>query len=316
MYPLLSNRANALVLEDGARMLFILLITVVLLRGIYLLSLNINKKQRLVCKLTYSESLDTKPYPRNRKKPKWVVDKVIYLKAMMPNNGCGSIAATFNRLYADKGESVSKTYVYEKLKINSYQLKSKYRELKARKPKATAINQTWGMDLTTVNLHGKQQLILGIIDHGSRALLCLEKLESKHALTILKALVATIKQYGFPKRIRTDNEACFSAKTIKLSLALLAIKKQTTDIACPWQNGRIERCFGTFKQKWQHGMLNHCDDLQTTLNIYQTWYNVIRTHSHLDDKTPAEVFTNKAAKGDAIFVTGWDGCLSGYYFPD
>ena len=235
---------------------------------------------------------------------------------MIPDNGCGSIATTFNRLYTDKGETVSKTYVYEKLKANAYQIKYKRREMKSRKPKATAINQTWGMDLTTVNLNGKQQLILGIIDHGSRALLCLEKLESKHGRVILNKLFYTIKQYGFPKRIRTDNESCFNAKLIKLSLKLLSIKKQTTDIACPWQNGRIERCFGTFKQKWRQAILDHNDNLQTKLAIYQTWYNVIRPHSHLDDKTPAEAFTNKVAKSEAVFVTGWSGCLSGYYFPD
>jgi hypothetical protein len=36
-------------------------------------------------------------YRSNRNKPKWIVEKVIYLKAMMVNHGCGKIAATFNR---------------------------------------------------------------------------------------------------------------------------------------------------------------------------------------------------------------------------
>jgi len=69
-------------------------------------------------------------YIRNRKKTEWVVDKVIYLKAMMPSHGYGKIAATFNRLYSDNGESVSKTFVYEKLKVNKYQLAVVKRNIK------------------------------------------------------------------------------------------------------------------------------------------------------------------------------------------
>jgi hypothetical protein len=109
------------------------------------------------------EQLKHFSYAKNRKKPQWVVDKVIYLKAIMPNNGCGSIANIFNRIHHDKNESVSKTYVYEKLKIHSYQIKCKRREIKSRKLKTSTINNTWSIDLTTVNINGKQRLILGII---------------------------------------------------------------------------------------------------------------------------------------------------------
>jgi len=82
----------------------------------------------------------------------------------------------------------------------------------------------------------------------------------------------------------------------------------------------IERCFGTFKQKWRQISFNpscHKEDhLQNQLGIYLTWYNVIRPHSNLDSRTPAEVFNNKQLKGKAKFVRAWDGVLSGFYFPD
>lgn len=255
-------------------------------------------------------------YARNRKKPQWVVDKVIYLKALMPDSGCGTIAMTFNRLYGSKGETVSKTFVYEKLKAHAYQVQCKRRDLKARQPKTTAINQTWGMDLTTVNISGKQQLILGIIDHGPRALLCLQELKTKHSLMIIREIIQTIQSYGLPKQIRTDNENCFTSRLIQLSLKSLSIKHQTTDVACPWQNGRIERCFGSFKQKWQLASLCNTLNLQIELEHYQAWYNSIRPHSNLDGRTPAEVYQNKASKGNPIWVSAWNGVLTGYYFPD
>ncbi len=151
-------------------------------------------------------------------------------------------------------------------------------------------------------------------------MLCLQALKSKHSLVILRELIQTIKHYGFPKKIRTDNESCFTSKLIKLALKLLSIKRQTTDIACPWQNGRIERYFGTFKQKWrQISFVLDCHKgghLQTQLNIYQVWYNMIRSHSNLEGRTPAEVFNNKQPSGTAKLVNAWDGVLSGFYFPD
>ncbi len=241
-------------------------------------------------------------HARNKKKPKWVVDKVIYLKALMPDSGCGTIAMTFNRLYRTKGETVSKTFVYEKLKAHAYQVKCQRRDLKARKPKTTAINQTWGMDVTTVTINGKQQLILGIIDHGSRALLCLQTLQTKHSWAILRGIIHAIKRYGFPKQIRSDNEQCFTSRLITLSLKFLSIKHQTTGVACPWQNGRIERCFGSFKEKWRLANLSTTLNIQTELGYYQTWYNSIRPHSNLDGHTPAEVYQNTVPKGNPIEV--------------
>jgi len=66
----------------------------------------------------------------------------------MPNNGCDSIAQTFNQLYLTKGESANKTFVYEKLKIHTYQVKCKRRNIKSRQPKTSAINVTWDIALT------------------------------------------------------------------------------------------------------------------------------------------------------------------------
>lgn len=177
-------------------------------------------KQKCIHRRAAAQDLDplaiTISYARNKKKLQWVIDKVIYLKALMPDNGCGTIAMTFNRLYRTKGETVSKTFVYEKLKAHAYQVKCQRRDLKARKPKATAINQTWGMDLTTMNINGRQQLILGVIDHSSRALLCLQALQTKHPWVILREIIHAVKRYGVPKQIRSDNEQCFTSRLITL----------------------------------------------------------------------------------------------------
>jgi putative transposase len=48
--------------------------------------------------------------------------------------------------------------------------------------------------------------------------------------------------------IRTDNETCFNSALMKIILRILSIKHHTIKKHCSWQNGRIERFFGTFKK--------------------------------------------------------------------
>jgi len=222
------------------------------------------------------------------------------------------------RLYSHNNESVSKTFVYEKLKASRYQLAVAKREIKNKPPYSIPINRTWGLDLTTVNLSTKQQVILGIVEHGSRLNLKLKHLNSKHSANIILELVSAIRQFGFPTFIRTDNEHCFTSSYMTLGLKFLGIKHQRSDITCPWQNGRIERFFGTFKSKFKQLDWSSFNvrGLQVELDLFQVWYNYVRVHSNLNDQTPAEFFTKSKTRGKPQFVSDWDGVLSGYYFPD
>jgi transposase InsO family protein len=253
---------------------------------------------------------------RNRKKPQWVIDKVLYLAAIS-GYGAGKVAELFNQRYNHHGDSVSKTFVYYQMKNQQYQIKVLRRNMKNTPPRTVAVNQTWGMDLTTVTLNKQQKLVLGIVDHGSRLSLKLQQLQSKHSAAIMLEVVQAIRQFGFPKFIRTDNEACFNSCWLKSCLKLLGIKKQTTAVASPWQNGRIERFFGTFKEKFRQLDFSGCN-LQTELDIYQAWYNSVRTHSNLGGLTPAEVWRGRQNKNteEAQWVSAWHGVLCGYYVPE
>jgi transposase InsO family protein len=90
------------------------------------------------------------------------------------------------------------------------------------------------MDLTgKSDTQNKTHNIFGIVDHGSRANLCLVGLKDKTSITLLRHLLDTIEQYGKPKVIRTDNESCFTSRLFILGLWLLNIKQQKIDKACP-----------------------------------------------------------------------------------
>jgi hypothetical protein len=71
----------------------------------------------------------------------------------------------------------------------------------------------------------------------------------EHHVAILRALLDVIERFGAPKYVRTDNEAVFTSRLFRLGLRLLGIRHQRTAPFAPWQNGRIERFFGTFKQR-------------------------------------------------------------------
>lgn len=141
------------------------------------------------------------------------------------------------------------------------------------------------MDLTFIN----QKPILGVIEHNSRKLLTLRTLNQKSSIVILKVLLEILEHYSKPKFIRTDNEVIFKSKLFKFSLWFLGIKHQTTQIASPWQNGRIERLFGTFKNSIS--LLKYDkNELEYLCYSFEFWYNNIRFHKNLNYKTPEFVY--------------------------
>lgn len=97
-----------------------------------------------------------------------------------------------------------------------------------------------------------------------------------------------IGSYGKPRVIRTDNESCFTSRLFNTVLAALGIRHQTTELACPWQNGRIERLFWTLKQTLDKFRIMSRTDLQDMLNAFSLWYNVVRPHQNLGGQTPLE----------------------------
>ena len=255
---------------------------------------------------------------KNTKKPSWVVKEIIKLKALMPDAGCRTIAHTFNRRYLDKkGMSVSKTYVAYTIKKHHYDIKIVKRKLKHKKPRMLKLNKIWAMDLTFLrDSDDIQSTVLGIIEHQSRLSVSLTQLKTKSTINILKTLIIAIETFGKPENIRTDNEIVFTSRLFRFSLWLLGIKHQKSDKGCPWQNGRIERFFGTFKSKLKQLPVGKKYPMSKLLTEYRCWYNQLRPHDYLDGKTPNEVFTgnDKYLKKPKI-IYFWDGVLIGDHYP-
>jgi transposase InsO family protein len=220
--------------------------------------------------------------------------ELIKLKALAPELGCRSIAEVFNRRFAKRRVSVGKSYVAALLRRRRLDVLRMRRQLKHRVPRAIPINRIWGLDLTgKADLSARQRMILGLLDHGSRACLKLVELRDKSSLSILRELIDGFRRFGLPDALRTDNEACFTSWTMRAALLLLGIKHQPTEPHCPWQNGRIERFFGTLKAQLDRIAIADGDDLRRKLVEFRHWYHH-RPHQHLAGHTPGEVWAGRA----------------------
>jgi putative transposase len=254
-----------------------------------------------------------------RKKPQWVTDEIIELKAINSHLSVRKITELFNRLHLKKDKvSVGKTFVAKILQRNQYEIDFLRRNIKNRRPAKIKRNLCWGVDLTYVTTDKKEILtVIGMIDYGSRKNVCLQHINSKHSIVLVSELLKAILKNGKPRSIKTDNERVFTSILFTGFLFVLGIKHQKSDVAAPWQNGRIERFFGTFKEKIKQLTIINSDDLNQKLMEFSYWYNSVRSHSYLGGKTPDEVWNNVdvfiQGYKRAIWYEKWDGLLTGYY---
>ncbi len=256
----------------------------------------------------------------NSPKPQWVRDEVMVLKAMLPYQGCRKIADTFNRLHAHKGVTIGKSFVNEVVRAHQYEIQVLRRQIKNKPPRDFAHNDIWGIDLTgKTDDRGKTHSLFGVVEFNSRACLSLTALKNKSSITLLRAILDCIEAYGMPKNIRTDNEAVFTSRVFQLGLTILGIRHQRIQTAAPWQNGRIERFFGTLKKALDGWQVSSFKQLNKDLGVFRFWYNQVRPHQNLGGHTPAEVWrgTNVFRNGyqEVQYFYQWEGLLTGYYLP-
>jgi len=252
-------------------------------------------------------------------KPAWVVRQLILLKAHMPDAGCRTLALTFNRVFAHEQVSVSKSYVHRALREHAYAVWLARKAIRSAKPHAVPTNHCWGIDLTgRADALGCVHTILGILDHGSRVAVALKAVPRKCGWTILGHLCLAIARFGKPHFIRTDNEACFTGRVLRAGLRIFGMRHQRIDLHCPWQNGRIERFFGTLKPYLRQWSFCGRRQLDAALCEFAAWYNEIRPHANLGGATPLEAWNEidpyhaPTPPKSVNYSDAWEGLLAGF----
>ena len=204
-----------------------------------------------------SVAREGEPGFKNRRKPEWVRAEVIRLRALMPDDGCRTIASVFNRVHErSHAMTVSKSFVADLIRQNQLAILRARREVRRRKPRVMPRNLIWAMDLTYVRpeASGSAVPVLGIVDHGTRACVALRMLRTRTSVVLLRALADAVEEFGVPRTVRTDNEPVFCSRLFRFGLLVLGIRHERTEVMAPWQNGRVERFFGTLKsalRRWR-----------------------------------------------------------------
>jgi transposase InsO family protein len=207
---------------------------------------------------------------------------------------CRRLADRFNRRHRrGSGVSVGRQYVAQVLRRYRPQIAHR-RAVWLKKPaSAVPINDTWALDLTQISEPdlAPRTLVLGLIDHGSRQLVSLRVLKRKTSLAVLRVLLDAVERYGIPRCLRTDNEAMFDSALFRFGLRWLGIRPQRSEVRCPWQNGRIERFFGTLKRELGDIAPANWGPLSHRLASFD-YYNYARPHMALQGRTPHAVWND------------------------
>lgn len=251
-----------------------------------------------------------------RSKPAWVRRKVLRLAVHV--GSCRVVADTFNRIHGAH-MTVGKSWVHGLCKAHAAELLALWRKLHNRTPRPVAVNAVWALDLTFLTTpEGLMQTVLGIVDHGSRVVVRLEPLPRKCTWTLLGKLCLAIAEHGMPRAIRTDNESMFTSALWARALRWMGIRHQRSEPGCPWQNGRIERLFGTLKPLLKMHAPTAAA-LERALDEFAWFYNHVRVHQNLRGLTPAEAWRGETTAdvrrraGQGCWVSALNGLLVGYH---
>lgn len=170
-------------------------------------------------------------------------------------------------------------------------------------------NDVWCIDFKGYFLTGDGQKCdpCTISDAYSRYLIRCTKLDFNRTNNVWGLLDASFREFGLPLYLRNDNgppfASCAPGRLSKLSVNLIkaGVIPEWIDPGKPEQNGRHERMHLTLKNETASPSAANLDMQQIRFQEFQHYYNFIRPHEALNQKTPAEVFIPP--------VRIWDGHL-------
>lgn len=160
-------------------------------------------------------------------------------------------------------------------------------------------NDCWSMDFKGQFKTGDGQYLypLTVTDNHSRYLLACQGLPGPLLQPTQEVLRRVFKEYGLPKRIRSDNGAPFAAYSLgrlsRLSVWLLklGITPELIEPGKPQQNGRHERMHRTLKDETLKPPAANARAQQRRFNVFRREFNEERPHEAHEGLTPAEVQT-------------------------
>jgi transposase InsO family protein len=159
-------------------------------------------------------------------------------------------------------------------------------------------NDCWSADFKGQFRLGNGSYIypLTVTDNYSRYLLECKGLSGTLLEPTRHAFARLFREYGLPRRIRTDNGVPFAAPTLgrlsQLSVwwIKLGVLPELTEPGKPQQNGRHERMHKTLKDEATKPPGANAAAQQRKFNTFRCEYNDVRPHEALEMSTPVQLY--------------------------
>lgn len=145
--------------------------------------------------------------------------------------------------------------------------------------------------------NGKWCYPLTVMDHHSRYLMGCEGLPGPRYADTQRRFIRLFKEYGLPRRIRTDNGIPFATlaagglSCLAVWWIRLGILPERIEPGKPQQNGRHERMHRTLKQAVAKPPAYSFAAQQKRHRAFQQEYNYQRPHEALNQQTPASQYS-------------------------
>ncbi|WP_225906041.1 IS3 family transposase [Salmonella enterica] len=175
-----------------------------------------------------------------------------------------------------------------------------------QRPALTHIDQCWSMDFVSDSLfNGRRFRALTVVDNFSRECLAIhagKSLKGEDVVSIMEALRVLDKR--LPVRIQTDNDSEFIPKSLDKWAYEHGVTMDFSRPGKPTDNPFIESFNGSLRDECLniHWFLS-LEDAQEKLDNWRREYNHERTHSSLNDMTPAEFIRSLRKDEDLWFST-------------
>lgn len=178
------------------------------------------------------------------------------------------------------------------------------------------VNELWSVDYKGQFKLGNGQWCypLTVMDHQSRYLCGCKALKGPRLKDTQAAFVRLFRQYGLPRRIRSDNGVPFASiargglSQLSLWWIKLGILPERIEPGKPQQNGRHERMHRTLKQAATRPPSSSMRSQQKRFNVFCEEYNHQRPHEALQQETPASHYTQSPRL--------YPQCLPQLHYPD
>lgn len=242
-----------------------------------------------------------RPYKQANRLPMQIENLIVSLKEEKPTWGAPKIRERLKQKYPDVPVPATST-VHAVLDRHGLVVPKKRRRYKAEGTLLQSTNdpnELWCADYKGQFLLGDKTYCypLTITDFASRYLLSVEALDTTKEQFAFTVFENTFKEYGLPKRIRTDNGVPFSSAHSIFGLSKLSvwwlrlgIEIERIKPGHPEQNGRHERMHLTLKKETTKPSGQNLLQQQEKFDAFIEEFNFERPHQALEMKTPNQFY--------------------------